>query len=95
MDDQNCGKGGMHHVALFVDEVPAALNGYRAAGHDIALYAEMNDGFAFAMVDTVARYGHMIEIYSPTAVRTDFYDRVRKMAIGFDSREPIREITFA
>lgn len=92
---EGSGKGGLHHVALFVDDVPAALKGYQGAGHDIALYAEMNDGFAFAMVDTVARYGHMIELYSPTAVLTDFYERVRAMALGFDGREPVREIAFS
>lgn len=88
------GSEGIHHVALFVDDLPSAIAAHKAAGREIALYAEMNDGFAFAMVDTVAEYGHMIELYSPTEVLTGFYAFVKTAAEGFDGTDAVRDIRF-
>ena len=89
------GPGGIHHVALFVDDLDAALRGYNDAGFETALYAEMNSGFAFAMADAFAAYGHMIELYMPTPELTDFYDMVRQAAQDFDGRDLIRTISFS
>jgi len=60
---EGSGRGGFHHVALIVDSLAASRREFANAGFVEALYAEMNDGFAFVMVDAVARYGHMIELY--------------------------------
>ena len=95
MYPQGSGREGIHHVALFVDDVPAEIARFAAAGHATALYAEMNDGFAFAFIDTVARLGHMIEIYSPVPVLTDFYAMVAEAAKMFDSGEVITDIAFS
>jgi len=46
------------------------------------------------MVDTVAEYGHMIELYSPTDVLTGFYAFVKTAADGFDGTDPVRDIRF-
>lgn len=92
---EGSGRQGMHHVALFVDDLTAEIARYNAAGHETALYAEMNDGFAFAMMDTVATSGHMVELYQPVASLTGFYDYVAKCAARFDGTDPVRTITFA
>ena len=89
------GEEGFHHVALFVDDLGAARRDFAAQGFAEALYAEMNDGFAFAMFDTAARYGHMIELYEGAPVLTGFYDMVRDAARGWDGSEPLRDIAFA
>ena len=44
------GRSGIHHVALWVDDLQASIKAHEDAGHALALYAEMNDGFAFAMM---------------------------------------------
>ncbi len=88
------GGEGMHHVALIVDDLAAARARFEAEGLEVALHAEMMNGFAFEMVDATARYGHMIELYEGVPTLTGFYDMVRDASIGFDGRDPIREIRF-
>ncbi len=74
---------GFHHVAVFVDNLAAAIAAHEAKGHALALYAEMHSGFAFAMVDTVAEFGHMTELYRPEPVLVDFYAMVAVSAGSF------------
>ncbi len=88
------GEQGMHHVAIIVDDLPAAQAQLEADGLATALDAEMNDGFRFVMMDAVARYGHMIELYEGVPALTGFYAIVEAAAEGFDGRDPIRPIAF-
>jgi hypothetical protein len=80
MYPRQSGRGGLHHVAVFTGDLPAAMADYEAAGHTAALYAEMETGFAFAMMDTSAHYGHMVELYQPEPVLLDFYAMVSAVA---------------
>lgn len=89
------GRQGMHHVALIVDDLPAAMRGFEEAGHPAALYAEVMPGAGFAMMDCVAELGHFIELYEPTETLLGVYDLVRSSARGWDGSEPIRDLTFA
>jgi catechol 2,3-dioxygenase-like lactoylglutathione lyase family enzyme len=89
---EGSGRQGVHHVALFVDDLAAAIASFNGEGHETALYAEMADGFAFAMIDTVALHGHMLELYEPRPELTGFYDYVARKAEGFDGRDPVRTI---
>ena len=95
MYPEGSGRGGIHHVALWVDDVKQTIETYNAAGHATALYAEMkSDGFPFAMMDTVAAFGHMIELYQPLPQLAAFYDFVSQAAEGFDGKDPVRTISF-
>jgi len=86
--------GGVHHVALIIDDLEASIRAFNQQGFETALYAEMNSGFAFAMMDTVAVYGHMVELYMPAPELTGFYDFVKDAARTFDGRDPVRSIRF-
>ena len=77
---EGSGRWGLHHVALFVDDVDAAAAGYAARGMPLAQRLEMIDGFVFAFVDATATLGHMIELYAPVRSLTDFYGRVADAA---------------
>lgn len=88
------GGEGLHHVALFVDDLPAARARFEALGFATGLYAEMADGFAFAMMNAVARYGHFIELYEGVPQLTGFYDMVRAAHEGRDGKDVIRTIAF-
>lgn len=94
MYPEGSGRSGVHHVALFVDDIHAAIAAHNARGHETALYAEMNDGFPFAMMDARAEFGHMIELYQPLPQLTGFYDMVAAAAKKFDGSEPVRTIKF-
>lgn len=77
---EGSGRYGLHHVAVFVDDVDAALADFAAQGAPCAMRAEMNDGFVFAFADTSAALGHMTELYAPTPSLTGFYAMVADAA---------------
>lgn len=91
---EGSGREGLHHVALFVENLEASRRAYEEQGFATALHARMNDGFTFAMMDAIGRYGHMIELYEPTLTLTAFYAMVADAARGFDGSDLIREIAF-
>jgi hypothetical protein len=91
---EGTGRSGFHHVALIVDDLQSSRRAFAAAGLTEALYAEMNDGFAFVMVDDIARHGHMIELYERVPTLTSFYSMVKNAANDFDGADPIRPIKF-
>ncbi|KQM19286.1 VOC family protein [Novosphingobium sp. Leaf2] len=80
---EGSGSQGLHHVALFADDLDAVVAQFTDAGHALALDAEMTDGFRYAFIDTVALHGHMLELYAPTASLLGFYDLVRRKAGNF------------
>jgi hypothetical protein len=82
---------GVHHVACFVDDVAAALAEQRAAGAEVALDATTANGTRFAMVDTSAELGHMLELYERARL-APFYALVREAARGWDGRDPVRAL---
>lgn len=90
----HAGREGMHHVALIVDDLAVARAHFVERGMEVALHAEMMDGFVFEMIDATGRYGHMIELYEGIPALTGFYDMVREASIGFDGTDPIRDIRF-
>ena len=91
---EGSGREGLHHVALFVDDFEAEMRRYEKAGFEVALYAEMPDGFPFAFIDAVAACGHMIELYPPRPTLTGFYERVLRAAQDFEAGESLRTVNF-
>jgi len=91
---EGSGRYGLHHVAVFADDLPATLDRYNALGHATALYSEMNDGFAFAFVDMVATLGHMIELYAPLPALIGFYAQVAAAATPDRDADPLVTISF-
>ncbi|WP_225204635.1 VOC family protein [Novosphingobium huizhouense] len=92
---EGSGRFGLHHVALWVDDVDAAIERFAAAGAPCALRAEMNDGFIFAFADTSATLGHMTELYAPVPTLTDFYAMVAQAAASYAGGDIITPIAFS
>ncbi len=74
---------GLHHVAVFVDDVDAALAEFAAQGASCAMRAEMADGFVYAFADTSASLGHMTELYAPRPSLLSFYAMIADAAKDF------------
>ena len=89
---EGSGRWGMHHVAIFVDDVDAELAKFAARGAPCALRAEMNDGFVFAFADTTATMGLFAELYAPTKTLVDFYAMVAQAAKDYRGSDPIHTI---
>jgi len=77
---EGSGRFGLHHLALWVEDVDAEVARLAALGFPLAQRSQMTDGFTFAFVDTSAMLGHMIELYTPTDALTGFYAMVAKAA---------------
>ena len=86
------GTEGLHHAALFVDDLEAAIARFEREGAPLAQLSVTAGGTAFAFVDTRASLGHMLELYEPTPQLTGFYDFVTAAAQGWDGRDLIREL---
>ena len=66
------GKQGLHHAALFVDDLEAEIARFEADGAPLAQLSVTEGGTAFAFVDTLPTRGHMLELYAPTPLQTGF-----------------------
>jgi catechol 2,3-dioxygenase-like lactoylglutathione lyase family enzyme len=86
------GAEGLHHAALFVDDLDAEIARFAAEGAPLAQYLVTTSGTAFAFVDTRASLGHMLELYEPTPLLTGFYAMVAEAAQGWDGHGLLREL---
>ncbi|MGY6638129.1 MAG: VOC family protein [Erythrobacter sp.] len=86
------GREGLHHAALFVDDLGAAIARFADDGAPLAQLSVTKGGTAFAFVDTKASLGHMLELYEPSEMLTGFYDFVADAAKGWDGRDLLREL---
>jgi len=86
------GREGLHHAALFVDDLDAAIARFEAEGAPLAQLSVTSGGTAFAFVDARASLGHMLELYEPTPQLTGFYDFVAQAAREWDGRDLLREL---
>ena len=86
------GREGLHHAALFVDNLDAAIAQFQAQGMPLAQHCVTQTGTAFAFVDAREQMGHMLELYEPTPQLTGFYDFVAEAAREWDGRDPVREL---
>ena len=83
------GRYGIHHVAMIVDDLDAAVADCVKSGFEIAFDAELN-GLPFVMADAISTYGHFIELYPGLPVILGIYEKVRKAAEGFDGSNLFR-----
>ncbi|MXP30240.1 VOC family protein [Parerythrobacter jejuensis] len=86
------GRYGLHHMALFVADLPAAIAEFAENGQDLAQYAVTTSGVAYAFIDARVSMGHMLELYEPTEGLLAFYDMVAQAAQGWDGSDPVREL---
>ncbi len=86
------GKEGLHHAALFVDDLEAEIARFAAEGAPLAQLSVTESGTAFVFVDARDSLGHMLELYQPTPQLTGFYDFVAAAAQGWDGKDLIREL---
>jgi len=86
------GREGLHHAALFADDLDTEIARFAAEGAPLAQLSVTTGGTAFAFVDTRASLGHMLELYEPTPQLTGFYDFVANAAKVWDGTNLIREL---
>lgn len=92
---EDSGRYGLHHVALFVDDVDDAARRLAENGFATACRAEMNDGFVFAFADATATLGHMLELYVAVPSLAGFYRAVARAADEYDGGDIIVPISLS
>ena len=81
------GQEGLHHVAVFAENLHDTLQQMNKNGYETAsLAVTRNGGVEFAFVDATKDLGHMIEVYEPADMLTGFYELVRQAAESWDGR---------
>lgn len=83
---------GLHHAALFVDDLSVAIARFESEGAPLAQFSVTATGTAFAFVDTRKSLGHMLELYEPSELLTGFYAFVANAAQDWDGQDPVREL---
>jgi Glyoxalase/Bleomycin resistance protein/Dioxygenase superfamily len=83
---------GLHHAALFVDDLEGEIARFQSEGAPLAQLSVTEGGTAFAFVDTRESLGHMLELYEPTPQLAGFYDFVADAAKGWDGRNVVQEL---
>lgn len=71
---------GIHHVAMFVESLPAEQSRLTALGLPCVMHASTPSGLQFAFHDAREQLGHLIEIYEPTDSVLRLYQQVRDAA---------------
>ena len=83
---------GLHHCAAIVPSFEEELARYEALGHAVANRFWLPGGMQFAFIDTVAVYGHMVEVYEAQPRLLDFYEAIAAAAQGWDGADPVRSV---
>ena len=82
---------GIHHTAVFVDNINDAIEHFSKNGFDLATRCVTESGgVEFCFIDAIDVLGHMIEIYVPTPPVKGFYDMVKDASVNWDGGDPIR-----
>ncbi len=83
---------GLHHTAIFVDDVDAALEMAALKNMPCALDAITEDDVRFVMVDARSQHGHMLEFYEPCPKLRAFYSFIRRKSAGWDGKDFLRTL---
>ena len=84
-------ESGLHHLAFMVDDLDVATTRLGERGFDLAMSARASTT-RFHFIDTVAAFGHMIELYQRSDHLLGFYAMVRDAAVDWDGNIPVRDI---
>ncbi len=80
---------GFNHFSVWVDDLDAAIEDFKAAGYDVAMLMETSAGLQVAYMDCLADLGHYVEIHNP---QPGLIERCRKLAEGWDGENPFRSM---
>ncbi len=83
---------GVHHAAVFVDDLDRAARAVSERGFAIALDATTETGVRFLMADARAVCGVMLELYEPTDALAKFYAFVQRKSEGWAGDAPLRRL---
>lgn len=91
-DMYSANETGVHHAAIFVGNLSAAIARAEGLGIGIAQDAETIEGVRFVMADARAECGVMLEFYEASEPLAKFYAYVRRKSQGWNGENPLRRL---
>ena len=76
LDLVTTGAGGLHHAAVFADDLDVAAAVCEGLGHPEVVRASTSHGVRFAWFDARRDLGHLVEVYERHPLLTGFYERL-------------------
>jgi len=86
------GRFGLHHSALWVDDLSDAIARFEAKGMPLAQISTTSFGTQFAFMDASASLGHMIELYEGDESLIGFYNFVKDASKNWGGQPIIQEL---
>jgi len=86
------GEQGLHHMAIWVDDLDASIAEFAKQGMPLSQMSEVESGTRYAFIEAREIFGHMLELYEPNEALTGFYDMVRQASHGWDGADLIRKL---
>jgi hypothetical protein len=85
------GQNGLHHHAHCVDDLDDAIDQLARLGFPVAMSATAT-ATRFCFIDTLAEFGHFVELYARSERLGAFYRMVAEASDGWDGSNPVRLI---
>lgn len=83
---------GVHHLAYLARDFEGESKRLAALGHPVAWALTLPGVCRVNYHDTLAAFGHFIEVWESTDAMRGLLEMVEKAALGWDGREPVRRI---
>jgi methylmalonyl-CoA/ethylmalonyl-CoA epimerase len=84
--------GGVHHLAYLARDFEGESRRLEALGHPVAWALTLPGICRVNYHDTLAAFGHFLEIWESTEAMRGLLEMVETAARGWDGREPIRRL---
>jgi hypothetical protein len=83
---------GFHHFGIPVKDFDAEVAAYLAKGYEIAFSDTAPMGMRVAYMDTTRELPGMVELIEGNAAFENFFTPLYKAALGWDGKDPIRQL---
>lgn len=83
------GQQGLHHMAAFSADYEADRQRYLDAGYRLSMDVHSPHGYTIGLIDTVADFGHMIELYPEVAPLRQLQGMVRERSAAWNGKDLI------
>lgn len=83
---------GVNHLALLASDFDAETHRLEALGHPVAWALSLPGLCRVHYHDTLAVFGHFIELWEATDAMRGFVEMVESAAVGWDGSDPVRRL---
>ena len=84
---------GVHHLALLARDFEAESARLERQGHPVAWALTLPGICRVRYHDTLAAFGHFLELWESTEVMRGLLDMIETASHGWDGRDPVRRLT--